>query len=97
MKDKRSIWTWYCDSPQGGFLFRGNPNPPDRTPPYHLGGIRNLINGEVLVCAETVAALKLEFGVDEWNLRFPQFRVKPKSVMIEIRPYYAKKKEGGAK
>lgn len=87
---KRSIWVWYCESTHGGFLFRGNPNP--KIPAYHLGDVGNLICGEVLVCAETKSALELEFDVAEWNMRFPQFRVKPKSVMVEMRPYYIRKK-----
>lgn len=92
---KRSIWVWYCDQTHGGFLFRGNPNPQENTPPYHLGGICNLVNGETIVYAGTLAALKMESGITEWNIRFPQFRVKPKSIMVEIRPYYKRKNKGG--
>lgn len=88
---KRSIWVWHCDRPQGGFLFRGNPNP--KIPAYHLGNIENLIWGEDLAFAETRRELELEFGVAEWNIHFPQFRVKPKSVMVEIRPYCIRKKK----
>lgn len=90
---KRSIWVWYCDRTHGGFLFRGNPNP--KTPTYHLGDVGNLICGEVLVFAETRRELELEFNVAEWNVRFPQYRVKPKSIMVEIRPYRIRKKNEG--
>lgn len=87
---KRSIWVWHCDKPQGGFLFRGNPNP--KTPAYHLGDIEDLIFGGVLVFADTRRALELEFDIAEWNVCFPQYRVKPRSVMVEIRPYRIRKK-----
>jgi hypothetical protein len=57
--------------------------------------VENLICGEVLVFAETRSALELEFDVAEWNMRFPQYRVKPKSVMIEMRPCCIRKKNEG--
>ena len=95
-RSKYAVWVWYCDLPQGGYLFRGNPNPPSKTPPYHLNSVFGLVHGEQIVWAETRKTLEAELGVDEWNMKFPQFRVKPKSVLIDIRPYYIRKK-GGAK
>ena len=104
MKDtteKRSMWVWFCEKTHGGYLFRGNPNITSGNarwidiPPYHIGGIDNIINGETLVCAETKKALEMEAGVMEWNLYFPQFSVKPKCVMIEVRPYYKRQKNKG--
>lgn len=97
MKDgteKRSAWVWFSDKPHGGYLFRGNPNPPGTIPPYHVGGIENMVCGEELVAAETRKVLEMEMGVTEWNHRMPYFAVKPKCVMIEIRPYYKRKKKG---
>lgn len=94
MKDKMSIWAWHSDATHGGYLFHGNPNPD--TPPLHFGGIINIVHGERLVSAETRKALEMDTGIIWWNEHFPQFRVKPKSVMLEIRPYY-KRKEGGNK
>lgn len=91
--NKRSLWAWYSDAPHGGYLFNGNPNLG--YPPFHMGGIENIINGECLVCANTRKALVMDFGVVEWNRRFPQFRVKPVSIMVEIRPYYKRTKESG--
>lgn len=88
---KRSLWVWYSDAPHGGYLFRGNPNPG--YPPYSMGDIDDLINGRRLVCAETRRALEMEVGVHEWNIRFPKHKVKPVSIMVEIRPYYKRKQK----
>lgn len=98
MKDatqKLSIWVLYSDAPHGGYLFKGNPNRG--VPPYHLGGIENLLCGEHLVWSYTRKVIENEAGIMWWNERFPQQRVKPKSIMVEMRPYYKRaKKEGGA-
>ena len=93
---KRSIWALYCDKPHGGYLFHGNPNPPDRVPQFHLGSVENLICGESLVCAKNRKTLEMDMRIIEWNSHFPMFRVKPKSIMLEIRPYY-KKERGKSK
>ena len=91
--EKRAVWVWCCDKPHGGYLFRGNPNVP-RMPPYHLGNILTLVDcGHTLVTSETRKTLEMESGVLEWNLRMPFFEVKPKCVMIEIRPYYKRKEK----
>ena len=87
--NKQSLWVWYSDAPHGGYLFQGNPNR--EYPSFHLGRIDNIINGERLVCAGTKKVLEMDFRVAEWNHRFPQFKVKPVSVMVEIRPYYKRK------
>ncbi len=95
MKDttqKQSIWVLYSDAPHGGYLFHGNPNL--ELPPYHLGGILNVLYGEKLVWAYSRKMLEMEMGVMLWNERVPDFRVKPKSVMVEMRPYYRAKKKG---
>lgn len=88
---KRSLWVWYSDAPHGGYLFEGNPNRV--CPPFHLGRIDNIINGERLVCANTRKALEMNFEVAVWDNKFPQFKIKPVSVMVEIRPYYKRKQK----
>ena len=91
MKDKLTIWVWHCNAPQGGFLYKGNPNRG--LPNYHLGGITNLICGEHLVWDYTRKALEMDVDILWWNERFPAYKVKPKQIMVEIRPYYYRKKE----
>ena len=91
MKDKMSIWVWYSDAPYSGYLFHGNPN--HGVPPYHFGGIENLLFGDRLVWAHTRKVLEMDAGIMWWNERFPKQRVKPKSVMVEIRPYYKRIKK----
>ena len=91
--NKRAIWVWHSDAPHGGMLFRGNPNPPEKTPPYHFGDIENLLAGEELVCADTRRELEMESGVAEWNRRFKQFKVKPVCVIVEIHRHHKCKGE----
>ena len=98
---KMSVWAWYCDAPHGGYLFHGNPNVG--TPPFHLGGIENIVCGEQLVWEHRRGTLEMNISVLSWNEQFPKFRVKPKLITIEMRPAdpatrsRRKKKEGGAK
>ena len=93
MKDKMSIWVLHSNAPHGGYLFHGNPNQD--IPPYHLGDIENILYGEKLVWAYTRKVLEMDTGILWWNERFPKHRVKPKSVMVEIRPYYKRAKKEG--
>ena len=92
MQDKISVWAWRTDAPHGGFLFHGNPNPPDKTPPYHLNGVLGFLNGERLVWATTRKTLEMDIEVERWNLAFPQFRIKPVCIMVDIRKYYRHKR-----
>ena len=87
--NKMSIWVWYSDAPHGGFLFEGNPNRG--MPPFHIGGIENLLCGELLVWERTRKALEMDTDILWWNERFQSIRVKPKSIMVEMRPYYRQK------
>ena len=91
--NRKSIWVWYSDAPQGGYLFRGNPNLD--CPPYHTGDVCHMIFGYEIVCAETRKALEMEVGIAEWQLKFPKFKVKAKRIVVEIRPYG--KNESGVK
>lgn len=90
--DKMSIWAWYSDAPHGGYLFKGNPSCG--LPPFHFGGIENLIYGEKLVWEHTRNVLEMNMDIVWWNERFPFMRVKPKSIMVEMRPYYRPRKKG---
>ncbi len=83
MMAKFAVWTWYSDAPQGGFLFSGNPNR--EMPPFHLGGVEELLRGGRLVWEFTRSMLKMDVRVLEWNERFPEMRVKPKLIVIEMR------------
>ncbi len=98
MTQKQSIWVLCSDTPHCCYLFKGNPNSGvPGVPPYHLGGIENLLLGEVLVWEHTRSVLEKYIDIQWWNERFPKQRVKPKSIMVEMRPYYKRaKKEGGA-
>ena len=101
--EQLTIWAWYSDAPHGGYLFHGNPNPD--MPPYHLGGLENLVCGEWLVWEHTRHALEMDLRIEEWNHhpRTMTMKVRPKLITIELRPADAatqsrrKKKEGGAK
>lgn len=99
--NKRSVWAWYCDAPQGGYLFHGNPNRG--LPQFHLGDIGNILCGEHLVWEYTRKMLEMDTHVLEWNKWFPGHRVKPKLITLEIRPADSatqsrrKKKEEGDK
>ena len=86
MKDKMSIWVLVSEAAHGGCLFYGNPN--HGCPPYHLGDIENILFGERLVWEHTRKAVEMDAGILWWNERFPNQRVKAKSVMVEIRPFY---------
>lgn len=85
---KRSVWALYCDKPHGGYLFHAGTNPHNGVPHFHLGSVENLICGETLVCAENRKTIEMDMRIIEWNSRFPDFKVKPRSIMLEIRPYY---------
>lgn len=101
MMCKMSVWAWHCDAPQGGYLFRGNPNRG--LPPFHFGSIENILGGEHLLWEHTRKALEMDVRILEWNARFPEHRVKPRLITIEMRPADSatrsrrKAKEGGAK
>lgn len=86
MIDKTTILVWHCDKPKGrcGYLFHGNPNKG--LPPYHFGGIGNLMFGECIVYGLTRCGLMVCNPMREWNRKFPQFRVKPRRITIEMRP-----------
>lgn len=98
---KMSVWAWHCDAPHGGYLFHGNPNPG--LPPFHLGGIEDILCGRHLVREYTRKVLEMDVRILEWNKRFPHLRVRPKLVTIEMRPAdpttrsRSEKQEGGAK
>lgn len=83
--NKMSIWVWHTDAPHGGYLFHGNPNRG--LPPFHLGSIENLLCGESLVWEHTRRALDMNLDIHWWNTQFPKYKVKPTSIMVEIRPY----------
>lgn len=96
MKDttqKLSIWVLYSDAQHGGYLFYGNTN--QNIPPYHLGGIEQMMYGEKLVWTYTRKTLEMDGGVLWWNERFSDKRVKPKCVMVEIRPFYKRAEKKG--
>lgn len=101
MMCKMSVWVWHCNAPQGGYLFYGNPNVG--LPPFHLGGIENMVYGEQLVWEHRRGTLEMNISVLNWNEQCPKFRVKPKLITVEMRPAdpatrsRRKKKEGGAK
>lgn len=80
---KMSVWAWYCDKPQGGYLFHGNPNYG--LPPFHLGGIGSILRGERLVWEHNRKTLEMDARILEWNEWFPNYRVKPKLITIEMR------------
>ena len=90
--EKMSIWVWYSDAPHGGYLFEGNPNRD--MPPFHIGEILNLLCGEKIVWEHTRKVLEMNMDIAWWNERFPFMRVKPKSIMVEMRPYYRPRKKG---
>ena len=92
MKEKMAIWVWHCDSTHGGFLFIGNPNMG--LPQFHLGGILNMLCGERIVWEPTRKALEMNADILFWNERFPDHKVKPKQIMVDMKPYYYKRKEG---
>lgn len=102
MKDKMSVWAWHSDAPHGGYLFHGNPNPG--MPPFHIGGLENLICGEWLVWEHTRRALEMDMSIAEWNhhQRTMSMKMRPKLITIELRLADAvtrsrrKRKEGGA-
>lgn len=81
MKDKRTIWVWHCNSFNGRYLFAGNLNPG--IPPYHYGDLSNILEGEQLVWAYTRRGLT-DIAISLWNKRFPQYKVKPMKIEIEI-------------
>ena len=83
MSEKKSIWVWYSDAPYGGYLFEGNPNRC--APPFHLGGIENLLCGELLVWEYTRKGLEMDTDIAWWNRACPKFKVHPKCVTVEIR------------
>lgn len=89
MRNKMSIWVWHCDAQPDSYLFKGNPNIG--IPPYHLGGVEHLLCGEQLVWEYTKHTLEMDVDIIWWNKRFPKQRVKPKSIMVEIRPFYKRK------
>ena len=97
---KMSVWAWHCDSPQGGYLFYSNPNRG--LPPFHFGGIENIMCGEHLIWEYTRKVLEMDARILEWNECFPGYRVKPKLITIEMRPAdpatrsRRKKKEGAS-
>lgn len=84
MKDKITIWVWFCDKPQGGYLFHGNPDGD--MPQYHMGDISDLMNAEDLVCSDTRFWLTKCDPMHRWNKQFPQSRVKPRRITVEMRP-----------
>ena len=88
----RTVWVYECQPER--WLFRGNPNTAVRkdVPPFHLGGLYELINGHELVYAETRKGLEMEIAVAEWNLFFPQFKVKPKCIMFTWKKHYNPKR-----
>ena len=92
MKDKISIWVWFCDAPHGGYLFHGNPNPLQ--PPYHLGDIENMIYGERIVFQQTRRVLEMDTDIIWWNDMYPQFKVKPRNIMVYTKPIYRQQANG---
>ena len=94
MKDKMAIWVWFCDAPHGGYLFHGNPHPLQNLPPYHLGDIENMIYGERIVCQQTRRVLEMDADIIWWNNRFPQFKVKPKNIMVYTKTIYRQQAKG---
>ena len=92
VNEKMSIWVWYSDAPHGGYLFEGNPNRG--APPFHLGGIENLLCGELLVWEYTRKGLEMDTDVAWWNRDCPKFKVYPKCVTVEIRRQEKDNKKG---
>lgn len=95
---KMSVWAWYCDAPQGGYLFHSNPNVG--MPPFHLGGIENIVYGERLVWEHRRGTLEMNISVSSWNNQYPKFRVTPRLITLELRPAdpatrSRRKKKGG--
>jgi len=95
---KMSVWAWRCDVWDGEYLFGGNPN--HNLPPFHLGGIINILYGENLIWEPTRKRLEMNADVTWWNHLFPNYRVNPQLVTIEMRQADSatrsrrKKKEG---
>ena len=92
MQQSVSFWALFCKSEHGGYLFHRNPNPGYG--PYHLGRIENLLDGETLVQGRTRRELEMDMGIAAWNADHPWYKVSPRRVMLEIRPYG--NREGGA-
>lgn len=81
MRDNWTVWAWYCDKPQGGFLFHGNPNP--QIPPYHCGGIYHMIRERMVYAVTRITLIKC-YPMKEWNRIFPKCRVKPVRVTVTM-------------
>ena len=92
MLNNRTIWVYEYKPDQ--WLYRDNPNAAVRpdVPPLHLGGLYELARGHELIHGETRKGLEMEMVAQEWNLRFPQFKVKPKRIVLSWKYHYWQKK-----
>lgn len=84
---KRIIWVWESEW-DGLVLFHGNPNPD--CPPYHASDVSGWLRGKDIVWGHTKWELENKFDKTAWRRRFPQYKVKPRKVTIEIKPYVKK-------
>ena len=93
MLNNRTIWVYEYKPDQ--WLFRGNPNVVMRPdfPPCHLGGLYEIARGHELIHGETRKGLEMEMVAEEWNLCFPQFKVKPRQIVLSWH-YYNRPKKG---
>lgn len=97
MRNKRSLWV--LEHTPGKWLFEHNPNSdakPD-IPPYHFGELYELARGHGLVHGETHHQLDLTGAQALWNLRFPQFKVKPRKIVLSWHYYNRPAKKGETK
>ena len=84
------ISVWVFEQRPGHWLFRGNLNSP-KCPSCHLGSLLNLANGDSIIAEETRHALNMHVCAAEWNLYFPQFKVRPARIIIDW--HYRPRKE----
>ena len=96
MNNKRSLWV--LEHTPGKWLFDHNPNAEMKTnfPPYHFGELYELARGHNLVHGETRMQLDLTGAEAWWNLEFPQFKVKPRRIVLSWHYYNRPKNKGGA-
>ena len=87
------ISVWVFEQKPGTWLFKGNPNTQKdgSFPPCHLGSLLNIALGDSLIAEDTRYALSMHMDAEEWNLRFPQFKVRPVRIIIDW--HYRPRKE----
>lgn len=86
INEKYAIWVLATED--GSFLFHGNPNP--NFPPYHIGGLHEMVNGQALVYEHTKNGILIDgvgklFNISERVSK--RHHVRPRRVMLEVRDY----------